>query len=162
MSQLIDKENLLEKVKKALNEGKEVAFIKTWTGLHVVGNRRFHNLSLVVEVDGAKILDADYESDISDVADVEDAYDEVKEKVFDMMRDEALNLLCEKLGFHDIEELEKEAELWGDDEGNPMVRLENGKRYTAVFCHFHLHFYTGKDIETFVFHKPKLMELKDC
>ena len=159
---MIDKENLLKTVKTAISEGKTVRFIKTWTGLHVVGNRRFHNLNLTVKIDDIEILNADYQTDKDDTDEVEDIYDEIKEKMFDMLREKALELLAGKLGFTNIDEMYAETTVLGDDDGNPVILTKDEKVYSAVFCHFHLSFYTGKDIETFAFHEPKLVELKDC
>jgi len=162
VSELFEQKSEFVAVKRAIEEGKVVKMIKTWTGLHVMGNRRFHNLNITIIADELQLLNLDYPSDKWNTFKVEKMFDDIRDKTYEMLRSQALTLLAEKLGFESVGEMEEKAHVFYDDYGNAIVRTEDGKRLTAVFSEVYITSIVGKSIETYVFFKPRVVELTDC
>ena len=159
---MIDKEDLFKTVKTALEQGKTVSFIRTWTGQYVMGDRRFSNINHTIKVDDETVFSKDYETDRDCDIDYDNVFRELRKRIYIMLRNQALKLLAQQLGYQSVQELDEKAEILGDDEGNVLVGTEDGKVYSAVFRRESFFHSPGKHIETYVFHKPKIILPKDA
>jgi len=156
-------EKMFEMLKKALDEGKVIELMWIWTGSHVVGNREYNNVNIRIRIDEETIYNEDFPNDECDMDFLCMEFYKLERNIYSMLRKEAHKLLCEKLGFQNLQEMKSKAEVFGDDSGNRIVRLENGNIYAAIYSHYHRIFYPEgnikKDIDIYVYHKPKIMEL---
>ena len=72
---------------KAIEEGKKIRLVRTWTGMHVIGDRYFNNINILVEVNGKTILDEDYPSDRFDEDEVIERFNEIVNGVYEKAYD---------------------------------------------------------------------------
>ena len=145
---------LFEQIKRMLSEGKTIRFIRTWTGIYVIGNRRFYNINFTIKADDMEILNNDYPSDEWNTMQIDDEYKELRKAIYEWLREQALELLASKLGFKDVDEMYEKGTVDGDDYGNVKVLTDDDKIYTAVFCEYDYKPLVAKDIETYIFYKP--------
>jgi hypothetical protein len=152
-----------EGVLKALEEGKTVRLVRTWTGLHVIGTRQFDNVNIFIQIDGKTIFDGDYPSDRFDLDEVDEMFNELTNEVYEKAYDKALELLLEKLklGLEEFKKLEEkgEIEIFADEEGNIICR--NEKEYAVVFTEYYRFDSAGKHITVYKYFKPRMVDLED-
>jgi hypothetical protein len=145
----------MNRILEALNE-KKVRVVKTWTGTHVLGDRYYDNENILIEIDDETVFDKDFPSDLFNLDDVDEMFNELVNKIYEKAYDNALNLLKQELKLTD-EDLEK-AEILTDEEGNIIFR--NDKQYAVVFTEYHQFDSAGKHIKTYIYFKPQLMPME--
>jgi hypothetical protein len=152
----------MNRILEALDEGKKVRVVKTWTGTHVLGDRYYDNENILIEIDDETVFDKDFPSDQYDLDDVDEMFNELTNKIYEKAYDKALELLVDHLGLslEEFKELEEkgEIEIFADEEGNIICR--NEKKYAVVFTEYHQFDTAGKHIKTYIYFKPQLMPMK--
>jgi len=145
-------------LKRAIDDGKTVTLIKRTIGIYATG----YDLNIIIKFDDETIANNVYKWKEWNIYQIADRFDKLKKAIYKTLYKQALKLLSEKLGFKSIDELERKVELFHDSYDNPVAMLEDWKMYKAEFCKYDLQFFVGEDIETYIFHKPEIKEVKDC
>jgi len=153
-------ESLYKSIEKELDKGKEIIFRRQWTGVHVIGKRRFSNVNYTITADSRELFNRDYQSDRHDIDAIDEQFNELKDKVYELLMDKALEFLAKELNFRDVDEMEHKAEVFYDDYGNPIVRLDD-KEFTAIICpDIAIRSYAGIHTEAVHYHEPELLRIR--
>jgi hypothetical protein len=149
---------LLAEVLKAVDEGKTIRLVKTWTGTHILGSRWYDNENILIEVDDETLFDQDFQSDVIDLDDLDWKFNDFINAVYEKAYDKALELLLNKLNLTK-ETLEEKGDIHADEEGN-ILYFADDVRYAVVFTEYHRFDSAGKHITTYIYFKPQLMPME--
>lgn len=151
-------EGLYTYIRRTLESGRTVTLAKKIVGTYATG----YDLNVIIKFNDEKIADNVYKWKEWSIRTIEERFEELVDAIYEFLYNKALDALARHIGFDSVEQLEKEAEIYDENEGKIFVYLNDEKVYVAEFCKRDLQFFVAEDVETYVFHLPRVVEVKDC